>query len=56
MSARLDGVSGDLLGLKEAIKQKQQQLDTFENRKASMEQQVRAGQVVFVDHKTYFVH
>lgn len=41
MSARLDGVTGEVAGLREAIRQKQQQLDTFEARKASLEQQVR---------------
>lgn len=45
MSARLDGVTGEMAGLREAIRQKQQQLDTFEARKASLEQQMAACQV-----------
>ena len=39
MSARLDGVNGDMAGINEAIRQKQQQLDAFEERKAAIDQQ-----------------
>ena len=39
MSARLDGVNGNMAGINEAIRQKQQQLDAFEERKAAIDQQ-----------------
>jgi hypothetical protein len=39
MSARLDGVNGQMAGVTEAIRQKQQQLDMFEERKAAIDQQ-----------------
>lgn len=54
MSARLDGVNGDMAGLKEGIRQKQQQLDTFETRKASIDQQVRMPMPGLVKSSTTF--